>query len=55
MVPVDWAFLGQILDALDESTSSEAASNGSLIESQYKMASGTDKGRLWGPSARETV
>jgi hypothetical protein len=55
MVPVDWLFLGQTLDALDESTPPEAASNGSLIESQYKMTSGADKGQLWGPSARETV
>ena len=46
-------FFGQTLDALDESTSPEAASNGSLIESRHKVTSGADRGRLWGPSTRE--
>jgi hypothetical protein len=44
---------GQTLDALDESTSPEAALDGSLIESQYETTSRADRGLLWGPSLSE--
>jgi hypothetical protein len=47
---------GQTWDALvDESTSPEAAWNGSVTESQHETTSGADQGLLWGPKLKETV